>query len=336
MQRGRARDDFFGFGDPFADFGGSFGFGNPRSLMSSFFGRDASDPFNDPFFTRPFGSMFGPSFFNSPFGNPESSAFIEHQQAPQVQSQSRQGPIIQELSSDEDDKAMDEEDRSNKQARLNKTPNVQHPDEEGQSRNSTNFSSYHKQAGLNKTPYVQHLDDEGQDNKARHMQQRSDYSRLQAQQPQIRSYSFQSSKVTYGGVNGAYYTSSTSRRTGSDGVTEEEHRKADTTTGKATHRVSKGLKGKGHSVTRKLKSDGNVDTMQMLHNLNEDELADFEEEWKGSARKHLPGWKEGPGVLGSGQQNMGVRQGYALPSIERRKSKDQAHGARGAGPSERF
>lgn len=39
-----------------------------------------------------------------------------------------------------------------------------------------------------------------------------------SEQPQARTYSFQSSSVTYGGVNGAYYTSSTTRRSGSDGV----------------------------------------------------------------------------------------------------------------------
>lgn len=37
-------------------------------------------------------------------------------------------------------------------------------------------------------------------------------------EPQARSFSFQTSKVTYGGVNGAYYTSTRSRRTDGDGV----------------------------------------------------------------------------------------------------------------------
>lgn len=36
--------------------------------------------------------------------------------------------------------------------------------------------------------------------------------------PQAQSFTFQSSTVTYGGSNGAYYTSSTTKRTGSDGV----------------------------------------------------------------------------------------------------------------------
>lgn len=38
--------------------------------------------------------------------------------------------------------------------------------------------------------------------------------------PQARTYSFQSSSVTYGGANGAYYTKSTTRRVGGDGVSE--------------------------------------------------------------------------------------------------------------------
>lgn len=37
-------------------------------------------------------------------------------------------------------------------------------------------------------------------------------------QPQAHSFTFQSSSVTYGGANGAYYTTSKTRRTGSDGV----------------------------------------------------------------------------------------------------------------------
>jgi hypothetical protein len=37
-------------------------------------------------------------------------------------------------------------------------------------------------------------------------------------QPQARTFTYQSSSVTFGGINGAYYTTSKSRRTGSDGV----------------------------------------------------------------------------------------------------------------------
>lgn len=43
-------------------------------------------------------------------------------------------------------------------------------------------------------------------------------------QPQTRSYSFQSSTVTYGGHDGNYYTSSKTRRTGSDGVSYNSNR----------------------------------------------------------------------------------------------------------------
>lgn len=56
--------------------------------------------------------------------------------------------------------------------------------------------------------------------KSKHLQYRNDFNRFPDMdlQPQARSFSFQSSTVTYGGANGAYYTSSKTRRTGSDGV----------------------------------------------------------------------------------------------------------------------
>uniref|UniRef100_A0A453G6Z5 Uncharacterized protein n=1 Tax=Aegilops tauschii subsp. strangulata TaxID=200361 RepID=A0A453G6Z5_AEGTS len=115
-------------------------------------------------------------------------------------------------------------------------------------------------------------------------------------QPHSRSSTYQSSTVTYGGINGAYYTASKTRRSGSDGITIEESKEADTTTKEGTHRISRGIHDKGHSVTRKLKSDGKVDSTQILHNLNEDELPGFEESWKGNAGPHLPGWNQNAGI----------------------------------------
>nr|KAJ0193534.1 hypothetical protein LSAT_V11C800423510 [Lactuca sativa] len=72
-------------------------------------------------------------------------------------------------------------------------------------------------------------------------------------------------------------------------VVLEDTKEADKTTGQATHRISKGIHDKGHSVTRKLGTDGEVQT---LHNLNQDELASFEEEWEGNADMHIPDWNE--------------------------------------------
>ncbi|XP_047335391.1 myeloid leukemia factor 1-like [Impatiens glandulifera] len=109
--------------------------------------------------------------------------------------------------------------------------------------------------------------------------------------PKSQSYSFH--KVTYGGINGDYYTSTSTRRMTSDGTVMEESREADTTTGQATHRVSRGVHDKGHSITRKLNSDGKVDTTQMLHNLNQDEVKSFDRNWKNIARRYLPGFKGG-------------------------------------------
>ncbi|XP_022719561.1 uncharacterized protein LOC111277392 isoform X2 [Durio zibethinus] len=262
MQGGRGgRDPFFDFGDPFGGFGG---FGGPRSLLSNFFG--GREPFDDPFFTRPFGSMFESSFFGpgqSPFLNMHPTGFIEHQ-APEPKRP--RCPIIQELNSD-DEKEVDKEMKENhrKHGRSNDEPYVEVPDDEAEQSERRNR-------------HLQYMDGY---NNSYHRQQ---------QQPETRSYTFQSSTVTYGGANGAYHTSSKTRRAGSDGVTFEESKEANTATGQASHRVSRGLYNKGHSVMRKMNSDGWVDTMQTLHNLNEDELAGFEKSWNVNAQKHLPGW----------------------------------------------
>lgn len=54
--------------------------------------------------------------------------------------------------------------------------------------------------------------------KSKQVQYRNDY-KLNDIMPQSRSsFTFGSSSVTYGGPNGAYYTSSNTRRMGSDGV----------------------------------------------------------------------------------------------------------------------
>lgn len=63
-------DPFFGFGDPFAGFGG---LGGQQSLVSGFFG--GRDPFDDPFFTRPFGGMFESTFRPSGSMNAHQSGF---------------------------------------------------------------------------------------------------------------------------------------------------------------------------------------------------------------------------------------------------------------------
>lgn len=304
MQRGRGgRDDIFGFGDPFAGFGG---LGRPGSLISSFFG--GRDPFDDPFFTQPFGSMMGPSMFGPSFFGPQRSMFGENnnagfiEQAPQP-SKSK-GPVIKELSDEEG-----EEEENDKQQKENPRK--------------------HSRSG--KEPYVQEPEEETEEKKSRHTQYRNDFSRAINAQPQNHSYSFHSSTVTYGGPGGAYYTSSTTRKTGGDGITVEESKEADTTTRRASHRISRGIRDKGHSMTRRLESDGRVDTMQMLHNLNEDELPGFNEAWKGSARQHFPGWNPGFDMLDNGNTRGGgtsgrdqqATRGWALPAAEQARHSGQ-------------
>jgi len=56
--------------------------------------------------------------------------------------------------------------------------------------------------------------------KSRHMYSGNEYNGVitTGPQPQSQGFFFQSSTVSYGGANGTYYTSSRTRRSGSDGV----------------------------------------------------------------------------------------------------------------------
>ncbi|KAK6918534.1 Myeloid leukemia factor, partial [Dillenia turbinata] len=254
MQRERRdREDLFDFGGIFGNVGGFGGLGDRRSLFSAFVG---GDPFDDPFFTRPFGSsIFGPSMFG-----PSSSIFGAAQNSDLPENRSK-GPVIEELNSDDEGEGADDS---------------------GEKVNQKNYES-------SRDPLVEVPNEETEEKKGKSIYLRNNYNK--ASQPQARTFSFQSSTVRYGGVDGAYYTSSTTRRTGNDGAVLEESKEANTTTGQATHRISRGIHDRGHSVVRRLKSDGDIDTMQTLHNLNEDELTSFEEAWKD--KEGLPEWNDG-------------------------------------------
>ncbi|AQK78348.1 glycine-rich protein [Zea mays] len=306
MQGGRGgRQGLFGFGDPFVGFGS---FGQPGNIMSGFFG--GANPFDDPFFTNPFGGMMQPSFstpfsgmmqpsFMNPFGSmmqPSllgSSMFASHgnlnggtfgsqthlnqgmsnasgfiQQA--SESSRPKGPIIKELSSDDEDKPEDDKEDGKKNGNFRKHPResrepcVEDPDEEEE---EDNKRPKHRQFGRELS--------------------RSGTSRLQPQ-----TFMFQSSTITL-----------------------EESKEADTTTGKATHRISRGIGIKGHSLTRNLNSDGRVNTLQTLHNLNEDELGGFEESWQRNARQNMPGWDTRMNMLGNGNLHTGFRDANQRPAL---------------------
>lgn len=301
--RGRGRGSFFDF-DPFAGFGGM---GGHQSLFSSVFG--GRDPFDDPFFARharplgsPFGNMFESSFFG-PMGNPFSGAFpsgfIEHQVP---QDNERRGPVIEELDSDDENAANEGDTKAKENPR--------------------------KHGRLDKEPYVEVPDDEADEERNKRIRYRNESRSRIPPQSQPQCFTFQSSSVSYGGANGAYYTKSMTRRAGSDGVAFEELKEADSTTGQANHRISRGLHSKGHTLSKKLNSDGRVDTMQTLHNLREDELTGFEQAWEGSAGRHLPGWRqslEGGNNTGNSELGQMNRGGWALPSTQRLENPSSSH-----------
>ncbi|KAL2892421.1 Myeloid leukemia factor 1 [Bienertia sinuspersici] len=227
------------------------------------------------------GSIFGRNpfddpFFTRPFGSMLHSNNTLHE-SPLVAPPS--GPIIKELGSDDD---YEEEMETNS--------------EEGRGAGSAN------------EPFVDHPDDEVNAERKEQANDKTDYN--QAGSTKAQSFKVHSCKVSYGGVDGVYYTSSATRRMGNDGMIMEDCKEADKRTGEATHRISRGLHDKGHSVSRKLKSDGKVNMSQTLHNLNEDELGSFEEAWKDKGGKQIPV----TGTSGSGMDRMSDLGGYLLPS----------------------
>ncbi|KAF7826006.1 myeloid leukemia factor 1 isoform X2 [Senna tora] len=207
---------------------------------------------------------FDDPFFTSPFDN-----MFGPTSAPRnMQKMSTEkGIIIKELDSDDEGGIYYSEtgDKEQNKSRSTMEPTVEHPD-----------------------------DDDNAVGKNKNVTYRNDRNKVEPSKPV--NFSFRTCKVTYGGVDGAYYTSTKTRKMGADGVVLEESKEADKTTGEATHRITRGIHDKGHSFTRKLNSDGKVDTMLTLHNLDEDELSRFEKEWEGNNTRKFPGWKGGYGM----------------------------------------
>ncbi|XP_073157140.1 uncharacterized protein [Henckelia pumila] len=182
-------------------------------------------------------------------------------------------------------------------------------------------------AGSRKQITIEELNPHDQDG-SEAMQNHNARDKLSVRDPDefqtgFQSFSFQ--KIAYGGPDGPYYTSSVGRRTGGDGVIMTEMKEEDQLAGESLHTISKGIRDKGHSVTKKKTSDGQVDSLQTLHNLNEDELSGFEENWKTNADKALPGWSNGfnsledEGIYGSAWNDLANWSGFGgwpFPSLE--------------------
>ncbi|KAJ0968614.1 hypothetical protein J5N97_025531 [Dioscorea zingiberensis] len=259
MKRGRGGwDDFFGFGDPFAGFGG-----HGICVVNIFGGKEQA---------------------------PQS-----RKSSKSSKSSKSKGPIIRELSDDDDDNVEEERDED---IEVKKNPK--------------------KHSRLSKEPYVQDPDEEAKGKKMKHTDYRTVYD-LQAH-----TFSVSSNFVSFGGPDGLYYTASTTRMCGGDGVTIEESKEVDAIARKAAHRLSRGLRDKGHSVTRRLNSDGRVDTMQTLYNLNQDELPNFNEAWNRSAREHLPGWNQGFDIIDNGDITGGSSRQNEQPSSTEQPSTNSA------------
>ncbi|KAK4752301.1 hypothetical protein SAY87_021099 [Trapa incisa] len=259
MHREKQGRDIFNLDHSFRGFLGSANF-------PILFG--GKDPFDDPFFTQPFRDFGVQDPFNDPFkqtGSIFDSGPNNVWRIDTSKSGSTKGLIIEEVNSEDENELTENEEGK-------------HSDE--------------KHKIVSGEPFIEHPDNGDQEKKMVALNFKSDHNRAKEMRAQTKNFSVQTCKVTYGGVDGAYYTSTRTTSRSGDGVVLEESKEADRTTGQATHRISRGINDKGHSVTRKLNSDGQVDTVQTLHNLNEDDLGCFERSWAANGRGTLPSWND--------------------------------------------
>lgn len=310
---GRNSGDFPSFPDPFAGFGliggGGFGGGGGgRSLVEEFFGHD---PFEDPFFRRPFGGLFGPpgnSLFGSgsllgpmrgnmgmgmgmsmgmgmlddePFSRPSNEVFIDQRPFNSAQPQGRRGPVIEELPDDNEAPASESKPASTE-------PIVEHPDEEAVSGDDVEHES-------------------------RNIRQQYQSSQIH---PNYTSQSFSYHRSTISGPRGVYYTSSSKRRVGPNGVMEAEHHEKDSSAGIENSGVARAIGDKMHAVCKKRNADGRENTLETLHNLTEEESVKFNETWETHAATSLPGSRSRSRMLEGNGSGSSSRPQLRLPSTE--------------------
>lgn len=168
------------------------------SMFPTIFG--GKDPFDDPFFSLPHGSLFGLDTFRS-----NSNSKMQ-------QTSKLKGPVIKEIDSD----AEEEEDDARGASWSNRNPLVEHPEDQTNGKYEAScFCRFHNEVCL--LIIIPNMADHDKNtSNGREVSYTTNHNKAEVSRPQTRSVSFQ--RVTYGGINGAYYSSTTSRRSGSDGV----------------------------------------------------------------------------------------------------------------------
>ncbi|GBG81754.1 hypothetical protein CBR_g33932 [Chara braunii] len=304
-----------GFEEPFPSFGSAFGMmggmGGGQSLFGSFF---QNDPFStDPFFTRPFehmDSMF--QRMGSMFGGPMLSGFEQQprqflQDRP-AHTEGRTGPTIEEIP---DDAPVDEQAQSSSRRRSggSQEPIVEHPDDEEETQHRRR-SDHHR-------------------NHARDHHGANDVASRPAGGAQVFSFSSVQSYSRDGSGPGNYYSKSTTTRMGPDGVADQQTREQDSRSNTDKLKYVRALGSKARSVLRTRKADGEEESLQTLHNLEEEEAATFDDQWQQKAERALPRWYDGSGRA-LPDQSGGRSSRMALPANSSGGRNTRARGVRQA------
>lgn len=231
-----------------------------------------------------------------------NGGFLEERPFHPPPAEGRRGPVIEEL--------PDDHETPENNSRHDQQPIVEHPDDDvgsaGTTRPATN--QLRQVQSFQTQPNRDYLSNRGYQSNSGHQ-----------------SYSYQSTSVTYGGTGGTYYSSSSMRRLGPDGLMEEEHMEKDSS-GKETKMAARGLRHKVHAVTKKRTANGPESTVETLRNLTPEEAPHFDAQWEAHAQRSLPGRNRGTQMLdGIGtrptqqQQALTYNEGYHDGSQPRKK-----------------
>lgn len=169
----------------------------------------------DSFFNRPSGSLFKSSMFGSSAADDPS------------QTQRSNAPVIQELDSDsmqmlrDKDYSNREGDKYRENSWANRNPHIEHPDDQPEGNFNTFFCLF-VTIVINSVLvticcfFLVVHNENASKNSSKSTSYGTDHSKVGGTQGRTCGASFQ--RVTYGGINGPYYTASTRRTTGKDGV----------------------------------------------------------------------------------------------------------------------
>eukprot|EP00741_Cyanophora_paradoxa_P017352 tig00020961_g16762.t1 len=247
-------------------------------LMDAVFG-------SDPFFSNPTAGPFGNDPFMNHFFGDRAESILRDRSGARAQPPARTGPVIEEITEEEEEQhAASRRGRSGPQ-RGGAAPRVQEPDDSDRGSGSRARAA----PAAASSPFGSLLGGTS-------------------------SFSFSSSSSSFsGGPGTVYYSSTSTTRMGPGGVVETQTSVRDGTTGTERIVLERKLGDKGRRIVRERDATGREQTIDTLENVREDEISQFDEQWRTVAERALPSSTMARASAGR-QQPQALEYGRAGPA----------------------